>query len=41
MSDPALMAQIGESGQAIAGGEPGATLAEPRAEFEGCRDAEA
>jgi prevent-host-death family protein len=41
MSDPALMAQIGESGQAIADGEAGATLAELRAENERRRNAAA
>jgi antitoxin YefM len=41
MSDPALMAQIGESGQAIVDGEPGATLAELRAEFERRRNTKA
>jgi antitoxin YefM len=41
MSDPALMAQIGESGQAIADGKPGATLAEVHAEHERRRNAAA
>jgi hypothetical protein len=34
ISDPVLMAQIGDSGQLIADGELGATLAEVRAEHE-------
>jgi hypothetical protein len=41
MSDPALMAQIGESRQAIADGEPGATVGELRAEHERRRNAAA
>lgn len=41
MSDPALMAQIGASHQAIADGEPGATLAELQAEHERRRNAAA
>ncbi|MFZ2114147.1 MAG: type II toxin-antitoxin system Phd/YefM family antitoxin [Solirubrobacteraceae bacterium] len=41
MSDPALLAQIGESRQAITDGEPGATLAELRAEHERRRNAAA
>lgn len=39
MSDPALMAQIGESSQAVADGELGTTLAELRAEHERRRGA--
>jgi len=38
MSNPALMAQIGESGQAVADGEPGRTLTEVR-EYERRRNA--
>jgi antitoxin YefM len=41
MSDPALMAQIGESERAIVAGDPGATLTELRAEYERRRDASA
>lgn len=41
MSDPALMAQIDESGRAITAGEQGATLAELRAEHERRRNAAA
>jgi antitoxin YefM len=41
MSDPALMAQIDESRQAIADGELGTTLADLRAEHERRRNATA
>jgi len=41
MSDPALMAQIRESEQALAAGDPGTTLAELRATPEHHRDAAA
>jgi antitoxin YefM len=41
MSDPALMAQIGESNQAVADGERGTSLAVLRAEHERRRNAAA
>jgi prevent-host-death family protein len=41
LSDPALMAQIHESEQDLAGGEPATTLAELRAELENRSDAAA
>jgi antitoxin YefM len=41
MSDPALMAQVRESEQALSNGEPGTTLAELRAALGHSRDAAA
>lgn len=41
MSDPALMAQVREGEQALADGDPGATLAELRAALDRRRDAAA
>jgi PHD/YefM family antitoxin component YafN of YafNO toxin-antitoxin module len=41
LSDPALMAQIHESEQALAGGEQAAMLAELRTELQNRRDAAA
>jgi antitoxin YefM len=41
LSDPALMAQIHESEQALSGGEPTTTLAELRTELKNRRDAAA
>jgi prevent-host-death family protein len=41
LSDPTLMAQIHESEQELAGGEPATTLAELRAELQNRRDAAA
>jgi antitoxin YefM len=41
LSDPALMAQLHESEQSLAGGEPATTLAELRAEFQNRSDAAA
>lgn len=41
LSDPALMAQVHESEQALAGGEQASTLAELRTELQSGRDAAA